>query len=161
MSLNKVLLIGNVGAEPSVRYLEGNVKVASFNLATSERRRESNGETREITEWHSIVVWRASAEYVEKYVHKGSQLYVEGKIRTRNYTDQSGVKKYVTEIVADNLQLLGRKSDSEQGVQASAPSQSSPQYSAPQYATPQYSAPQTNQAPQFSAAPDDTDDLPF
>ena len=66
MSLNKVLLIGNVGAEPSVRYLEGNVKVASFNLATSERRRESNGETREITEWHSIVVWRASAEYVEK-----------------------------------------------------------------------------------------------
>ena len=156
MSLNKVMLIGNVGGDPDVRYLEGNVKVASFTLATSERRRENNGETRETTEWHNITAWRASAEYVEKYVHKGSQLYVEGKIRTRNYTDQSGVKKYVTEIVADNLQLLGRKSDSEQAAPSYAPAQSAPQYAAPQYA-----APQTTQAPPTVTPAEDTDDLPF
>lgn len=159
------MLIGNVGGDPNVRYLEGNVKVVSFTLATSERRRESNGETRETTEWHNITAWRATAEYVEKYVHKGSQLYVEGKLRTRNYTDQSGVKKYVTEIVADNLQLLGRRSDSEQATPAAAPSyapaQSTPQYAAPQYAAPQYAAPQTVQAPPTVTPADDTDDLPF
>ena len=113
MSLNKVMLIGNVGGEPSVRYLEGNAKVASFTLATTERFKDRNGETRDNTEWHNIVAWRATADVVEKFVHKGTQLYVEGKLRTRNYTDQQGNKKYVTEIMADTIQLLGRKSDNE------------------------------------------------
>ena len=126
MSLNKVMLIGNVGGEPSVRYLEGNAKVASFTLATTERFKDRNGETRDNTEWHNIVAWRATADVVEKFVHKGTQLYVEGKLRTRNYTDQQGNKKYVTEIMADTIQFLGRKSDTE-SFQAAAQSAPAPQ----------------------------------
>lgn len=115
MSLNKVMLIGNVGKDPEVRYLEGNgpnaTKVATLTLATTERYRDRSGEPRENTEWHNIVAWRNSADIVEKYVRKGTQLYVEGKLRTRSWTDQSGNKRYTTEINVDNLQLLGRKSD--------------------------------------------------
>ena len=120
MALNKVMLIGNVGNDPEVRYLEsnpqnpgGNVKVASFRLATTERYRDRSGELRENTEWHSIVVWRNNADVVEKFVHKGSQVYIEGKLRTRQWTDQTGAKRYTTEVVADNLQLLGKRPDSE------------------------------------------------
>ena len=113
MSLNKAMLIGNVGRDPEVRYLEGNngAKVATFTLATTERYRDRNGETRENTEWHNIVTWRNTADVVEKYVRKGSQLYIEGRIRTRSWDDQSGNKRYTTEIIADTLQLLGKKSD--------------------------------------------------
>jgi single-strand DNA-binding protein len=124
MALNKVMLIGNVGNDPEIRYLDsnpqspqGNAKVASFRLATTERYRDRNGETHENTEWHSIVAWRSSADYVEKYVHKGSQLYIEGKLRTRQWTDQSGNKRFTTEIQADNMQLLGKRPDSQQGQQ--------------------------------------------
>lgn len=119
MALNKVMLIGNAGRDPEVRYIEsmkenGNVpKVASFTLATSEKFRDRNGELRENTEWHNIVAWRGLADICEKYVRKGTQLYVEGRIRTRSWTDQSGMKKYVTEILADSLQLLGRRPDNE------------------------------------------------
>ena len=115
MALNKVMLIGNVGQDPEVRYLESNpqnpgnnAKVASFRLATTERFRDRNGEPRENTEWHNIVVWRSQADVVEKFVRKGSQIYVEGKLRTRSWTDQTGAKRYTTEVVADNIQLLGR-----------------------------------------------------
>ena len=106
MSLNKVMLIGNVGSDPEIRYLEGtdaqsSTKVASFRLATGERYRDRNNELREITEWHSITAWRGNADLVEKYVRKGTQLYVEGRIRTR----------YTIEILADSIQLLGRRSD--------------------------------------------------
>ena len=118
MALNKVMLIGNVGKDPEVRYLEsgpqnpsGNAKVASFPLATSERFRDRNGEVRENTEWHNIVAWRNSADVVEKYVKKGTQLYIEGKLRTRSWVDQTGNKRYTTEVVADSLQLLGRRPD--------------------------------------------------
>ncbi len=113
MSLNKVMLIGNVGKDPEVRYLEssGNTKVASFTLATTERYKDRNGETRENTEWHNIVAWRNTADVVERFVRKGTQVYIEGRIRTRSWDDQSGNKRYTTEIMADNLQLLGRKSD--------------------------------------------------
>ena len=107
------MLIGNVGKDPEVRYLEGNgqnAKVATFSLATTERYKDRNGEPKENTEWHNIVVWRQLADFVEKYVKKGSQLYIEGKLRTRSY-EQNGVKKYVTEVVADTLQALGRRSD--------------------------------------------------
>ena len=118
MSLNKVMLIGNVGRDPEVRYLDGNnnpnsgsTKVATFTLATTERYRDRNGELRENTEWHNIVAWRNSADVAEKYIRKGTQLYIEGKLRTRSWTDQTGNKRYTTEVTVDNLQLLGRKSD--------------------------------------------------
>ena len=124
MSLNKVMLIGNVGNDPEVRYLESNpqnpaanAKVASFRLATTERYRDRSGELRENTEWHSIVVWRNNADVVEKYVHKGSQLYIEGKLRTRQWTDQTGNKRYTTEVVADSIQLLGKRQDGDQNQQ--------------------------------------------
>lgn len=112
MSLNKVMLIGNVGRDPEIRYLDGNnggTKVATFTLATSERYRDRNGELRENTEWHNIVAWRNSADIAEKFVHKGTQLYIEGRLRTRSYTSQDGTKKYTTEITVDSLQLLGRR----------------------------------------------------
>lgn len=112
------MLIGNVGKDPEVRYLDGNnnpnsgsTKVATFTLATTERYRDRNGELRENTEWHNIVAWRNSADVAEKYIRKGTQLYIEGKLRTRSWTDQTGNKRYTTEITVDNLQLLGRKSD--------------------------------------------------
>ena len=115
MSLNKVMLIGNVGRDPNVRYLEGNNpgnqgrKVATFTLATSERYRDRNGETRENTEWHNIVAWGQPADVCERFVRKGTQLYIEGKLRTRKYTDAQGAEKYTTEINVDTLQLLGRR----------------------------------------------------
>ena len=110
------MLIGNVGRDPEIRYLEGNsqgggTKVATFTLATTERYRDRNGELRENTEWHNIVAWRQTADVVERFVKKGTQLYIEGRLRTRSYTDQQGIKKYTTEINADNLQLLGRRQD--------------------------------------------------
>lgn len=103
MALNKVLLIGNVGKDPEVRQLE-NGTVASFSLATTERYKD-----RELTEWHNIVAWRQLADLVRDYVHKGMQIYVEGRIRTRSWDDQNGQKHYVTEIQADSIQFLGKK----------------------------------------------------
>jgi len=113
------MLIGNVGRDPEVRYLEngnnapgaGNAKVATFTLATTERYRDRSGELKENTEWHNIVAWRNSADVAEKFIRKGTQIYVEGRLRTRSWTDQTGNKRFTTEIVVDNLQLLGRKSD--------------------------------------------------
>ncbi len=122
MSLNKVMLIGNVGSDPEVRYLENNpqnpgnnAKVATIRLATTERYRDRNGEQRENTEWHTVVLWRNNADVAEKYVHKGSQIYIEGKLRTRQWTDQTGNKRYTTEVVADTLQLLGKRPEGENG----------------------------------------------
>ena len=171
MSLNKVMLIGNVGRDPEVRYLDGNsqsgTKVATFTLATSERYKDRNGELRENTEWHNIVCWRANADVAERFVHKGTQLYIEGRLRTRSYTDPQGVKKYTTEIQVDTLQLLGRREDGEAAAPQggySAPAQSGPAqptYSAP--AQPAYSAPAAA-APAAAQAPVEdipADDLPF
>lgn len=112
MSVNKVILVGNVGKDPEVRYLEKGVAVAKFPLATSETYKGKDGEKVTATEWHNVVLWRGLAETVEKYVKKGSQLYIEGKIRTRSYDDKDGNKRYVTEIVADLMQMLGKRSDS-------------------------------------------------
>lgn len=111
MSVNKVILIGNVGKEPEVRYLENNIRVANFPLATTERGYTmSNGNVvPDKTDWHNIVAWRALAETTEKYVHKGTQLYIEGKLKTRNYEDKTGVRRYVTEIYAETIQILTRK----------------------------------------------------
>jgi single-strand DNA-binding protein len=112
MSVNKVILVGNVGKDPEVRYLEKGVAVAKFPLATSETYKGKDGEKVTATEWHNVVLWRGLAETVEKYVKKGSQLYIEGKIRTRTYDDKDGNKRYVTEIVADLMQMLGKRSES-------------------------------------------------
>lgn len=161
------MLIGNVGRDPEVRYLEGNAKVATFTLATSERFKDRNGELRENTEWHNIVAWRANADVAEKFIHKGTQIYVEGRLRTRSYTDQAGVKKFTTEIQADTIQLLGRRPDADGAPQQGGyPSQggyqqrpAQPQgYSAPQPQS--YAAPQQ---PAYTAPVDDApgDDLPF
>lgn len=117
MALNKVMLIGNVGKDPEIRYLDnatGSTKVASFPLATSERYRDRNGEIHENTEWHNIVAWRNTADLVERFVKKGSQLYIEGRLRTRSWTDQTGGKRYTTEVSVDNIQLLGRRPDEQQ-----------------------------------------------
>ena len=121
MSLNKVMLIGNVGNDPEIRYLDsnpqgpqGNTKVASFRLATTERYRDRNGELRENTEWHNIVAWRNNADVAEKFVRKGTQLFIEGRLRTRQWTDQTGNKRLTTEIQVDNMQLLGKRPDAPQ-----------------------------------------------
>ncbi|MCI1780002.1 MAG: single-stranded DNA-binding protein [Bacteroidales bacterium] len=111
MSYNKALLIGNVGKDPEVRHLDSGASVASFPLATTERFRGRDGNMQEQTEWHNIVCWRGLADLSEKYIHKGSQIFVEGKIRTRSWTDQSGQKRYTTEIIADAIRLLGKKQD--------------------------------------------------
>lgn len=124
MSLNKVQLIGNVGREPDVRYLDGGVAVATFPLATTDRAYTlANGtQVPERTEWHNIVVWRGLAETVEKYVHKGDKLYIEGKIRSRSYDDQNGVKRYVVEIFTDNMEMLTPR----QAAPAAAPKPAQP-----------------------------------
>lgn len=109
MSVNKVILVGNVGRDPETRYLEGGTAFSKFPLATSEVYKNREGEKVTTTDWHNIVLWRGLAEIAEKYVKKGSQLYIEGRIKTRSYVDQDGNTKYITEIVGDVLQMLGKK----------------------------------------------------
>jgi len=136
MSVNKVILVGNVGRDPEVRHLDKGVAVARFSLATTENYTSKTGEKVSNTEWHNVVAWRGLAEVVEKYVKKGSQLYIEGRLRTRDY-DKDGVKHYATEINADTMQLLGkREGQAEMGTQPmpaeSAQSVSEPDFSQPE-----------------------------
>jgi single-strand DNA-binding protein len=130
MSVNKVILVGNVGKDPETRYLEGGTAVSSFPMATSETYRNRDGERVSNTEWHNIVLWRGLAEVAEKYVRKGTQLYIEGRIRTRSWDDRDGNKRYTTEIVGDNMQMLGKRPDEggmdEPGSQRAAGSQNGP-----------------------------------
>lgn len=107
--LNLVQLIGAVGNDPEVRTVQGGAKVAQFNLATSERYKDRDGNPKEDTTWHTIVVWNGKADFVEKYVHKGGNLYVSGKLRTRKWTDKDNNTRYTTEVLADTIQLLDRK----------------------------------------------------
>ena len=111
MSVNKVILIGNVGREPNVRYIDRDVAVASLSLATSDRAYTLPNATQvpERTEWHNLVFWRGLAQTVEKYVHKGDKLYVEGSIHSRSYDDQNGVRRTVVEIWVDNMEMLSRQ----------------------------------------------------
>jgi len=177
MALNKVMLIGNVGKKPEIRYLENQggaspaPKVATFPLATTERFRDRSGEVRENTEWHNIVAWRQLADLAEKYIDKGTQIYVEGRLRSRSWDGQDGQKHFITEIVADGIQLLGKRSDNPgaEGYQASAPAASaqSAQEAAPAQFAPQAPRPVANvaspapAAPAVSAEEDESDDLPF
>jgi len=136
MSLNKVMLIGNVGMDPEIRYLNNSQdKVARVRLATSERYTDRNGEQRENTEWHTVTCWRRTADIVEKYVKKGTQIYVEGRLQTREWTDNSGAKRYSTEVNADNIQLLGRRSDAGEGAAAASHQQNAPSFNQGRTAT--------------------------
>lgn len=138
--LNKAQLIGRVGKPVEIRTTD-NSKVASFTLATSERFKDRNGEVKEQTEWHNIVVWGKLADVCEKYVQKGSTLYVEGKLRTRSWDDKDGNKKYITEILASTIQLLDKKESNQ---------------------TPADTAPQRPQSTPLPPMGDDDDsDLPF
>ena len=163
--INKVILLGNVGQDPEVRTLETGVKVARLRLATTERifNRQTNENT-EHTEWHSITLWRGLAEVADKYIRKGSQIYIEGRIRTREW-EKEGQRHTGVEIVADEMKLLGRRPEgAQQGGYQQAPQ---PQYQQGGYQQPQYQAPQ----PQYQAQPEPMapiampepgpDDLPF
>lgn len=157
--VNKVILIGNVGMDPEVRAMEGGVKVARIRLATTERYRDrQSNENKEHTEWHTITLWRGLADVVDNYVRKGSQIYVEGRLRTREWTDQQGNKRYTTEILADTMNLLGRRAEGGQvsdniGTYTAQPRPAAP---ASQPAQPQYQQPAAPAVPQ-----EDPDDLPF
>lgn len=144
--INKVILVGNVGADPEIRVIDGGAKVARIRLATTERvyNKEKN-ESKELTEWHNITLWRGLADVVDRYVRKGTQLYIEGKLRTREYV-KDGVKCYATEIVGDELKMLGRKEA--QGTDQTQASKTEPEH--PFYTPPKPDIP----------APSG-DDLPF
>ena len=133
MSVNKVILIGNVGREPNVRYIDRDVAVASLSLATSDRAYTLPNGTQvpERTEWHNLVFWRGLAQTVEKYVHKGDKLYVEGSIHSRSYDDQNGVRRTVVEIWVDNMEMLSRQQQPA-GQPAAQPVQSTAQPTAPE-----------------------------
>ena len=109
--INKVILVGNLGKDPEVRYLEQGVAVAKIVVATSESYKNKEGKKVETTEWHNVVLWRGLAEVTDKYLKKGSQVYIEGKLKTKSWEDKEGVKRYTTEIIADSMTMLGKKSE--------------------------------------------------
>jgi single-strand DNA-binding protein len=113
--VNRVMLIGNLGKDPDVQYLEGNIAVAKFPLATTETYKDRTGKLISQTEWHTVVLWRGLADLAQKYLHKGSLIYVEGRLRTRSWEDKEGNKKFATEIVGDNLIMLDKRGDSHGG----------------------------------------------
>jgi single-strand DNA-binding protein len=139
-SINKIILIGNLGQDPELRYTSSGVAVASFSMATSESWKDQDGNVQEKTQWHKLVAWRKLAEIVGEYLKKGSKVYVEGRIQYRSYDDKNGVKRDVTEIVVDQMLMLDSKgAGNAGGASAGAPSQ-----------------PQTE-----DVGPDKADDLPF
>jgi single-strand DNA-binding protein len=141
--LNKAMIIGHLGRDPEVRYTEGGDAVANLAIATSESWKDKSGEKQERTEWHRVTAWGKLAEICGEHLKKGSQVYVEGKLQTRKYTDKDGVEKYTTEIRADQMRMLGRPRDGGGGEQ-------------------QQSRPQQQQRAQASKKQDDfDDDIPF
>jgi single-strand DNA-binding protein len=149
--INKVILVGNLGKEPEIQTFDA-YKKASFSLATTEHSRDRDGNEVQHTEWHNIVMWRGLADIAEQFLHKGSQIYVEGKIRTRSYESKDGQKKFITEIQADNMLLLGGRKEG--GSEGSAPNPSASYTSHPaQTVVPPMSEPQ--------APPAEETDLPF
>lgn len=129
--VNKVILVGNLGSDPEIRTLESGAKVATFSLATSESYKDKEGNKVDKTEWHNIVLWKGLAEVAEKWVKKGQTIYVEGKLQTRSWDDKEGNKRYTTEIVGQNMTMLGKK-ESDGGGNYNAPAPTSSSTSAPQ-----------------------------
>lgn len=146
--VNKVILIGNLGNDPEVRYLDGGVAVANFRIATTESYKNKNGERVEQTEWHNIVLWRGQAEFAEKYIKKGMKVYLEGRLRTRSWEDQTKGTLYRTEIWGDSIQILTPKANGGEPYHNDTPSAKTENKSA-------------NSAPAPIAPAEDTDDLPF
>ena len=142
--VNKVILVGNLGKDPEVRHLDNGGAVANFSMATSETYKNRQGERVTTTEWHNIVLWTPLAEIAEKFLKKGNQVYIEGKLTTRSWDDQEGNKRYTTEVVGREMTLLGSREDNAGG--SAAPMASA----APSAASPVSTIPE-----------DDTDDLPF
>jgi single-strand DNA-binding protein len=146
--VNRVILIGNLGRDPDVQYIEGNIAVAKFPLATTETFKDKNGNLVSQTEWHTVVLWRGLADLAQKYLHKGSLVFIEGRLRTRNWEDQNKNRRFSTEIVGDNLVMLDKRKENGE----------------------MHSTPEASHDSSFSAAPDvsfdatlpDTkDNLPF
>src|SRR5882757_1502430 len=113
--VNRVMLIGNLGKDPDMQFLEGNIGVAKFSLATTETYKDRSGKLISQTEWHTVVLWRGLAELAQKYLHKGSLVYIEGRLKTRSWEDKEGNKKFATEIVGDNLIMLDKRTDGHAG----------------------------------------------
>ncbi|MDE3124081.1 MAG: single-stranded DNA-binding protein [Bacteroidota bacterium] len=113
--VNRVMLIGNLGKDPDLQVLDGNIGVAKFPLATTETYKDRNGKLVSQTEWHTVVLWRGLADLAQKYLHKGSLIYVEGRLRTRSWEDKEGNKKFATEVVGDNLIMLDKRADGHSG----------------------------------------------
>ena len=146
--VNKVILIGRLGKDPEVRHLESGTAVANFTMGTTESYRDRNtGERKEITDWHNIVLWRGLADVAEKYLKKGNLVYIEGKLKTRSWEDKDGNTRYTTEVVADNMTMLGGKPSETTGEGDFRQETQTP-------------VAQTT-APNLNAVNDDTDDLPF
>ena len=154
--INKVILIGNLGADPEVRALEGGVKVARLRIATTERiYNRQTQETKEHTEWHNVTLWRNLADVADRFIRKGSQVYIEGSLRTRDWTDKDGNKRYATEIVANDLKMLGRRGD--------APASGADNSYGGSYGGAAQSS-QSSPSPSgdiAASAPQEVDDLPF
>jgi single-strand DNA-binding protein len=149
-SVNKVILLGNLGADPELRYTNSGTAVANFRIATNERWNDRNGEQQERTEWHNIVAWGKLGEICGKYLKKGRPVFVEGRLQTRSWEDQSGNKRYTTEIVALNMQMIGRASDA---------AESSSGWEQPRQAEGQAEGQAVPDIPVSSSTSDD--DLPF
>ena len=148
MGVNKVILVGNLGANPEMRFTQGGQAVANLRIATTERWTDKNGQKQEATEWHRVVVWGKQAEIMGQYLTKGRQVYIEGKIRTRQWQDQQGQKRYSTEVVAQNIQMLGSR-DGASGAGGGAPRDEMASATIPPDDTPN----------DFGGGPDD--DIPF
>lgn len=150
MSVNKVILVGNVGRDPEIRYVEKDVPVASFSLATTDRgfKRQDGSEVPERTEWHYIVAWRGLAKVAEMCVRKGTSLYIEGKLRTRSWTDQNNNIRYTTEVIAEQMELLGKRPEGGVPPLSTSTTSSSEQ-------------PTQQPIPPFPSEEDASNDLPF
>ena len=154
--INKVILIGNVGADPEVRALEGGVKVARLRIATTERiYNRQTQETKEHTEWHNVTLWRNLADVADRFIRKGSQVYIEGSLRTRDWTDKDGNKRYATEIVANDLKMLGRRGDA---LASGADNSYGGSYGGAAQSSQSSPSPSGDIA---ASAPQEVDDLPF
>ncbi len=144
--VNKVIIVGRLGKDPEVRHLESGAAVANFSVATSETYKDKSGNKQEQTEWHNVVLWRGLAEIAEKYLAKGNLVYIEGKLKTRNWQDKEGNTRYTTEIVGDNMTMLGSKNDSSSGSQSQSENSNQSQDTSKQKA---------------ELKEDESDDLPF